>query len=197
MFTGIITHQAVIKSSNSNSFAIANCFESVELGESIAINGVCLTVTTYDDLEIFFDISPETLSCTNLGLLNINDIVNTEKSLKVGASLGGHFVLGHVDKTAIVTKIEKKDDFKLVIFSGFSTPDMAYLLKKGCVTINGVSLTINEVFQQTIECMLVPHTIKNTNLNHLKVNDRLNVEFDYLARIIVHQTANNDEERYV
>lgn len=193
MFTGLVEKKGIVVSNkstaNGKQLAIAADFCDLESGESIAINGVCLTRLPVTD-SLLFDVSPETLAITSLGELEPGDFVNLERAMVVGARLGGHYVTGHVDCTACISSLNQVDDFLEVSIGGFEKTDFKYLIPKGSITIDGVSLTINSVRNDCIGLMLVPHTLDNTTLKELTVGRKVNVEFDYLARIVAHQLQN-------
>jgi riboflavin synthase len=129
------------------------------------------------------DVSTETLRCTNIGELEINDEVNIEQSLKIGDSIDGHFVFGHVDEVATLQSIKELDETKILNFS-LSEEGMRFVVKKGSISINGVSLTINEVTNLGFEVMIIPHTLEKTTFNEFKKGTRANIEYDMLARYI-------------
>lgn len=189
MFTGLIDHCVkVIKNDKStHSLLICNPFSDLQKGESLAVNGVCLTVAQFDENCCSFDISPETLKVTSLGLLETDEKVHIERALSAHARLGGHFVMGHVDRMATIKTIAQQGDFFAMSVSGFSSSEKRFLVPKGSIALNGVSLTINAVEYDTIHLMLVPHTLLKTTFAQLQPGYCLNVEFDYFARIIAHQ----------
>lgn len=157
------------------------------MGESIAVNGVCLTVLPNSDYIAWFDVSPETLKVTNLSTLQVGQRVNIERAMQLSARLGGHYVTGHVDTTAVVQAIHAVGDYVELTIAGFDAQAGKYLLPKGSITVDGVSLTINRVEQSAIGIMLVPHTLQHTTLAELRIGQWVNIEFDYIARIIAHQ----------
>lgn len=191
MYTGIVDHlgNVVEKISRGNSIQLSiNCnFTDIQEGESIAINGVCVTVIEPQRKQFKCDISPETLKLTNLQFINENDQVNLERSLALGDRFGGHFVMGHVDAMATVCEIQEQGEFVKISFAGFNKEQMAFFVKKGSVAINGVSLTINEINRDGFSVMLIPHTLERTNLQFLKLDDVVNIEYDTLARMVVNQ----------
>lgn len=162
-------------------------FDEIVSGESIAVEGVCLTAQPLKNHCVLFDLSKETLEKTCLSQVKVGQSLNLERALLTHARMGGHYVTGHVDKTAQVLGFEPCDNYVKLCIGGFSIEDMAYLLPKGSITINGVSLTINVVQENFIEIMLVPHTLAQTTLSELKPMQAVNVEFDYFTRIISHQ----------
>jgi riboflavin synthase len=155
------------------------------LGESIAVNGACLTAVTWDRRGFAADVSIETIERTTLGDVGVGGRVNLERALRAGDRLGGHLVSGHVDGVAEVTGVAPAGEALRVTV----TPPaelMTYLAPKGSITLDGVSLTINAAAERTIELMLIPHTLAATNLSDLAPGRRLNVEVDLLARYVVH-----------
>ena len=153
------------------------------VGESVAVNGCCLTVTAHREGQFMFDLLEESLSRTNLGDLKPGDPVNLERALRVDGRLGGHFVQGHVDCTADVVGLEEKGpDLRIDL----SLPrDFArYLAFKGSVAINGTSLTVAAINEDSFSVWIIPHTLENTNLGDLEVGDRVNLEFDILAKYV-------------
>ncbi|MFA5960959.1 MAG: riboflavin synthase [Tatlockia sp.] len=192
MFTGIIEQQGeVVRTSlgeNANRLLITSPFQQLTPGESIAINGVCLTLLPESDSLLAFDLSPETLKLTTLGALKAKDKVNLERALQTNARFGGHYVSGHVDTVAIVKKVRSLGDFVEIEVGDFAADASMFLLPKGSITLDGVSLTVNAVSENdVIQLMLVPHSLLQTTLGQLQVGQRLNVEFDYLTRIVAHQ----------
>jgi riboflavin synthase len=191
MFTGLIeTRGTVIENrctSTANYLLIDAHFDPLNPGESIAIHGVCLTLLPSGDQQLAFDVSKETLQLTTLGELRSGDCVNIERAMLATARLGGHYVSGHIDTTATVQSIARIGDYLEVTIGAFAIAADMYLLPKGSITVDGVSLTINEVIDGTIRVMLVPHTLSVTTLGQLQEGQRLNIEFDYLTRIVAHQ----------
>ncbi|MBD3330929.1 riboflavin synthase [Candidatus Peregrinibacteria bacterium] len=189
MFTGIIIEKGEVIEIQENDkgklFEISckKTVDSKKTGESIAVNGVCVTILDINDTSFKFLAMPETLNLTNLGTLNKGEKVNLEPALRLHQSLDGHFVQGHVDICAKVIKLKTNDKkTKLSI----STPPhiekkLAY---KGSITINGVSLTISNLEKDKFSVDLIPHTLKNTNLNELKKGDKVNIEIDILSKYI-------------
>ncbi|WP_133129700.1 riboflavin synthase [Legionella yabuuchiae] len=191
MFTGLIEILGkVIENNVTESGAqltVQSSISSPELGESIAVNGVCLTLRSTSFEQLMFDISPETLRCSALGNLRHGGFVNLERAMQSNARYGGHYVTGHVDTTKEITAISLQGDYLEFSIGGFDQHEIKYLTHKGSITIDGVSLTINTVNKQAIKLLLVPHTLAVTNLNHRTVGDAVNVEFDYLAKMVSHQ----------
>ena len=153
--------------------------DDVALGDSIACNGVCLTVVAHDGNHFMVDVSPETLSCT-IGL-DAPGAINLEKALRLADRLGGHLVSGHVDGVGTVLRFDPVGDNRLL---EIQVPhDLAkFIARKGSITINGISLTTNEVAGEIFTVNLIPHTLENTTLNQLKQGSRVNLEVDLIAR---------------
>ena len=192
MFTGLIEQQGQVMANQNNGLAhrlvIAATFPALEVGESIAVNGVCLTLLPLmPDGFLHFDVSPETLSITTLGGLKQGMVVNLERAMLASARFGGHYVSGHVDTTALVKSIKSMDEYIRLELFGFSEQAGLYLIPKGSITVEGVSLTINKVENLSVQLMLVPHTLEHTTLHSLKNEQRVNIEFDYFTRIVAHQ----------
>lgn len=183
MFTGLIGEAGIVKYVKDNGIKVETALEVSEEGESIAINGVCLTVKTFDNKGFTSDISPETLSSTGLGRLKSGDTVNLEKSLKLNGLVGGHLVMGHVDCRIRVANLRKERDFSL--FS-FDLPDnMAqYVVLKGSVAIDGISLTVSALKARSFDIWIIPETMKNTNLKFRKRGDLVNFEADIMAKYV-------------
>ena len=153
------------------------------LGESICINGVCLTVEDINDNVYSFSISPETYNLSNFKNIKKNDDVNIEKSLTMNKLLSGHIVQGHVDTCSKITELKKIDNSWYVKIKIDSTY-MKYIIQKGSITIDGVSLTINEVYTDEFSVMVIPHTYSNTIFKNYKIGSILNTEIDILAKYI-------------
>lgn len=191
MFTGIIEQQGEVVANRQQQqghlLKLFCRYERLVAGESIAVNGVCLTLKTEHAEELSFDLSPETLAKTQLKHLKAGNQVNLERAMKVGDRFGGHYVSGHVDTTAWVEEMTELTDYLRVVISGFKPEHRKFLLSKASITVNGVSLTINHVENDRIHLTLVPHTLLLTNLSQLCPGVEVNIEFDYLTRIMAHQ----------
>lgn len=191
MFTGLIEDKgkvlANLKKDGANRLVIASNFTQVQTGESIAVSGVCLTVLPSPSGQLEFDVSPETLRVTTLAELSTGDLVNLERAMSASTRFGGHYVSGHVDAIAQIKSITPFNEFIEMELGGFNAESMLYLVPKGSITVEGVSLTINAVFEQCVKLMLIPHTLSLTTLGALKTGQNVNIEFDYLTRIVAHQ----------
>jgi riboflavin synthase len=155
----------------------------VAIGDSICVQGVCLTATSLADGTFAADVSHETLSLTTLGELKVDSPVNLEPSLRAGDPLGGHLVSGHVDGVAGVTEVSK-DGESLRVTIGVPAALARYIARKGSVTVDGVSLTVNEVSEATFGVNLIPHTQLVTTLGSLRIGTRVNLEIDTVARYV-------------
>ncbi len=191
VFTGLIEKTGKVLANHENNggnrLIVSSSYEHLQVGESIAVNGVCLTLLPSECGELHFDVSPETLKITTLGSLSVGNLVNLERAMVASTRFGGHYVSGHVDMTALIKSIHSLNEYIEMELEGFNSHSMFYLIPKGSITVEGVSLTINEVINQTIKVMLVPHTLLHTNLGSLRVGQQVNIEFDYLTRIVAHQ----------
>ena len=157
--------------------------EQLAIGESVAVNGCCLTSTTIEEGRAVFDLLAETLRVTNLGDLSQGSLVNLERALRVDDRMSGHFVQGHVDCTSEILELEAAgQDHRLKI----SLPDKfsRYLINKGSICVDGMSLTAAEVTDDSFTIWLIPHTMEVTNLNKRQAGERVNLEFDMLAKYV-------------
>ena len=192
MFSGIIENKGfVFKFEKQKDFRLVldtNLkYKEIKKGSSVCCNGICLTVISKKKKKKFtqlsFDVSQETINCSNFNVIKKGDEINIEKSLRVGDEISGHFVFGHVDDTSKLISIKKVGDsheIKLEI----SKKIKKYIAKKGSVSLNGISLTVNQVKNNFIVLNIIPFTWLNTNLKGLKIGDRINLEVDMLARYV-------------
>ncbi|HVJ67745.1 MAG TPA: riboflavin synthase [Caulifigura sp.] len=153
------------------------------LGDSIAVNGCCLTIVSLDDSAWSFDVGEESLNRTNLGTLSPGDVVNLERALAVGARLGGHFVQGHIDGRGTVRAIDRDGEWITMRF-GLAEQLARYLVEKGSIAVDGVSLTVVQALPSEFSVMLIPHTLGATTLGRCKVGDAVNLEVDLLAKYV-------------
>ena len=189
MFTGLIEEIGKVRSIGAEDgrgqlrVATPRLAPGMRMGDSIAINGCCLTVTLVDDEELSFDLLEETISRTNLGALKRGSAVNLERPLAAGSRLGGHFVQGHVDCAApILSFAERNCDRRLEI--GLAGTDARYVTEKGSIAVNGISLTVAEVNNASFIAWIIPHTFRSTNLKAAEPGDMVNLEFDLLAKYV-------------
>ena len=159
-------------------------FKKKDLGSSISCNGVCLTLVKIDKKKIYFYLSYETLKRSNFKTVKINQIINLEKSLSFGKIISGHYLQGHVDTVAKVNHISVVDKTWLLKFKILDERFNKYLIEKGSISINGVSLTISDTKKSYFNINVIPHTLKLTNLKDLKKNDLVNVELDIFGKYI-------------
>ncbi len=194
MFTGLVESIGVVRSFEKRGDAARLTLETTlsgELipGESLAVNGCCLTVTDRNDGEVAFDLLGETLARTNLGSLMTSTRVNLERALRADGRFGGHFVQGHVDTTAEVIQVDAKgEDLNLVI--RIPSGGARYFIEKGSVAVNGVSLTVASLEEDRFVLWIIPHTRRETNLGDLKCGAPVNLEYDMLAKYAARQLGN-------
>jgi len=189
MFCGIIKHTGKINKINKKNY---NCvieilskikFSKSEIGSSVSCSGTCLTLEKYKGNLSKFYISKETLNRTNFKFSNKGDLINLEKSLKFGDNISGHFVQGHVDTTSTIKRIDFVGKSWFINFK-LAKKYKNYLIQKGSITINGVSLTVSKILKDGFQIVIIPFTLKLTNLMYLKEKDVVNVEFDVLGKYI-------------
>ena len=186
MFTGIIKEIGTVVSQGGGRITVAagDIASSSRLGESVAVSGVCLTAVDISPPRVTMDILKETIARTNLGQLKPGDIVNLEPALKVGGELGGHFVTGHIDgEGKLVSRRQSDRDwiFRIELPKGVEK----YMVEKGSITIEGISLTISEVVENIIVVHIIPHTFSHTNLREKREGDSLNIEADLLGKYVI------------
>jgi len=193
MFTGIIEGLGTIirfdKNTKTRSEAkmivsLGNLAKGLRVGDSVAINGVCLTAIHITKSMAKFEMVEETIKKTNLGSLENGDRVNIERSLKMGDRLEGHFVLGHVDGFGIISKINKQPN-QIQIWIELPKQLSKYVAKKGSITVDGISLTIVDKIKNKFSVSIIPHTMKVTNLGLKKIGDKVNIETDVLGKYIL------------
>ncbi len=161
-------------------------FDDVRLGDSIAINGCCLTVVALDPQSMAFQAGQETLSRTNIGIRSIDDFVNCERSLCLGQRIGGHLVTGHIDGVGQLMSLDTVDGWcRMRIRVPMRL--IRQMASKGCITMDGVSLTLVDVEGDSFTVALIPHTLAVTTLGNLRVNDQVNIETDLLAKYVEQQ----------
>jgi riboflavin synthase len=185
MFTGIVEEIGKVSSAQPGSLVITatKVLQGMELGGSMAVNGVCLTVTNFDSNSFSVDIMTETLGRTNLGLLGVGDEVNLERPLTPEKQLGGHFVQGHIDNTGRVTMVTW-DGTAMLIRVEAPPPTMRYMVKKGFIAVDGVSLTIVDYDAGSFLVSIVDYTRKHTTLGSKQVGDLVNLEVDIIAKYL-------------
>ena len=190
MFSGIISHTGKVKSIlKKNNNCILKIYTSMdfknnEIGSSISCSGACLTLENINNKIAQFYLTKETLNKTIFRNIKVGDTINLEKSLKFGKRISGHFVQGHIDITSKVKKIKNSGKSRLINFK-LANKYKKYLIYKGSIAINGVSLTISKIYKDSFQIVIVPHTLKWTNLINLKIHDFVNIEFDVLGKYII------------
>jgi riboflavin synthase len=185
LFTGIIEEIGKVVSAGGGELTIAasEVTAGMEAGASIAVNGVCLTVTNFDQGSFSVKVMPETLRRTNLGQLTGSDMVNLERALPLGGRLGGHLVEGHVDNVGRVASITSEGEARLINF--YAPPEvMEYLVEKGFIAVDGISLTVVNKNSGSFGVSVVDYTLKNTNLGTRRVGDTVNLEVDIIAKYV-------------
>jgi riboflavin synthase len=189
MFTGLIQDVGKVVSLRLNEKSAILAVEtglpvrSMELGASIAVNGACLTVTKKGKNRFTVDVSPETLNRTSLAILGIGSLVNLERPLRLQDGMGGHLVTGHIDGVAVVESIESKGEFT---FFTFRIPAQLgiFLVSKGSIAVDGVSLTINKCSRKGFSVAIIPFTLEHTNLRARRVGDKVNIETDLIGKYV-------------
>lgn len=189
MFTGLIEEvgEVVAFSKGVDAWRLIvrakDVVDGLSLGDSVAVNGCCLTAVNIEGDELAFDLLEETLRLTSFGQTKVKDRVNLERSLAVGARLGGHFLSGHVDTLGRIAVLEERgSDVYLRI--DVDPKYLRYVVHKGCIGIHGISLTVAEVDEAGFAFWIIPHTLAATNLQTCKAGDSVNLEFDLLAKYV-------------
>jgi riboflavin synthase len=187
MFSGIIEKLAQVHEfevSNDKSYiaiAMDNSDLLLKTGDSIAINGVCLTIVKINNHLFYYDLSPETLSSTSLKDLSVNDSVNIEYPLTLNKFISGHITTGHVDSIGIIKSLQKIIDSWEVVVE-VKSDILKYIIHKGSITIDGVSLTVNKLDNNLVYLMIIPHTFENTIFKYYKIGQKVNIEVDYITK---------------
>ena len=193
MFTGIITGTGKIKKIEKNtknrsaikvSVDLGKNSKGLKIGQSVALNGVCLSATKISKNLCMFEMIDETMKKTDLGNLKVGSLINIERSLKIGERLEGHFVLGHVDGVATITKIEKKPK-EIKVWFKIPKKLVKYVVEKGSIALDGISLTVVDTKNDLASVCLIPHTVEITNFKTKKIGDKLNIETDVLGKYIL------------
>lgn len=186
MFTGIITNKGRLKTIKNGLLVLSTdprFVAKTKIGDSVAVNGVCLTAERKKAENIYFSVMPETLKRTNLDSLKVGSQLNLEHSLTVRTLLSGHLVQGHIDGVGEVKKIKKQgNSYEVEIVAPAEI--LRFLVTKGSVALNGTSLTIANLNKKSLVVAIIPHTWENTNLKDIKIKDKLNIEVDIVAKYI-------------
>lgn len=189
MFTGLIEDTGRVatfqRRGDAGVLTVETTLPTAEIvpGDSVAVNGACLTVTGRSERTLSFDVSPESISRTLLGKLSSGSRVNLERALRLGDRLGGHIVSGHIDCSGQLTRSESSSGNYQLHFT-LTAAYARYLVEKGSVTIDGISLTVNAVSGDTFSVNIIPHTYENTTLAQLKAGDQVNIETDIIGKYV-------------
>lgn len=200
MFTGLVEELGTVRGirhgprSAKLDIAAREVLQDVKIGDSIAVNGVCLTVTSFTSDSFTADVMAETVNRTNLKWLKVNDRVNLERAMRMGDRLGGHLVSGHIDGVGTITKQEQVD---IAVVTWVEAPRelLKYIIPKGSVALDGISLTVVDVDENGFSVSLIPHTAKVTTLGLKRLGDRVNIEVDMLAKYVARLLAWEQEGR--
>ena len=189
MFTGIVEEVGTVRSAGSGRMAVSasKVVADLKVGDSVCVNGTCLTATSIDDAGFAVDVVPETLRRTNLGSLTAGDPVNLERSMAIGDRFGGHIVQGHIDATGEVVSIDTEGDTEaeaLVVSIRAPASVMRYVVEKGFVAVDGTSLTVVKCGAQSFTVTIIPHTRDNTVFGSRRVGDLVNLEADIIAKYV-------------
>jgi riboflavin synthase len=192
MFTGIVLCTGRLKALSKKNFPELSVMmelpREIRIGDSVAVNGACLTVTGIHSGEYRFDLSRETLALSNFGDIHPGDPLNIELPLTLNDLLGGHLVSGHLDGTVRTQAINKSAERSRFVFTYTRTEWRPFLIHKGSVTLNGISLTLAETGSSHFAVEVIPHTLDNTNLKVLKIGQRVNLELDLIGKYVYNLT---------
>ena len=189
MFTGLVAElgsvEKLAQQGNSVHLTVAatKVMQNLKIGDSVAVNGVCLTVVHLGDASFTADVMPETVRLTNIGLLHAGDRVNLERTLRLCDGLDGHIVSGHVEGLGTIAS-RRPDGIAMVVTITTPPELLKYIIKKGSIAIDGISLTVTEVTETSFSVSLIPHTAKETTLGFKDVGDRVNLETDIIAKYV-------------
>ena len=190
MFTGLIESVGVVRdlrrTAGSATLTVTSPFADASylLGESIAVNGACLTVVAFGGGSFQADVSPETLACTTLAAVKAGERVNLERALRLGDRLGGHMVSGHIDTVATLADRRSDGNAQRLTFA-LDAAFNRFLVEKGSVAIDGISLTVNSVESESFTVAIIPHTLHNTTLAAMSIGQRVNIETDLIAKYVL------------
>jgi len=202
VFTGIVEGTGLVtkvdSSKNLTQISIqmpVDFSNGIKIGASVCVDGVCLTVSSINDNELSFDVIIETLNVTTFNEIKVNDVVNVERSMKLGDEIGGHMLSGHVSTTANISEINNPENNHIISFSTDSET-IRYIFPKGYIALNGVSLTVGDVdkSKKTFNVYLIPETLRLTNLGSKKVGDKINLEIETQTRNMVDTISEINKE---
>ena len=183
MFTGIIEDIGKVTNISDSQIQIETCLDDIKTGDSVAVNGACLTVTEINGKKLSFDYSPTTSDITNISLLKKNSLVNLERALTLQTRLGGHIVSGHIDTSTKIIDIKKSGNFYFISFS-VNEEIKKYIVKKGFIAIDGISLTVAENNETCFSVTMIPETFNKTIFHTRSVGDVVNIEIDVFAKYV-------------
>jgi riboflavin synthase len=189
MFTGIVEDTGKVSHITDKILILNTKLDEIKIGDSVSISGVCLTAVKILGQEITFDVSPETLEKSSLSGLKKGTLVNLERALTLKSRLGGHIVSGHIENTGKVLKIERINDSYIFTFS-LPNELTKYIVTKGSIAIDGISLTVAQIKGQSFSVSVIPHTFKNTTFGTKKPGDLVNLETDMLAKYVENMLNN-------
>lgn len=200
MFTGIIEEigkvKSVVRHYNSIKLTIqaSEILEDIKIGDSIATNGICLTVTAFDTNSFTADVMPETMKRTNFKDLKVNDMVNLERAMPANGRFGGHIVSGHIDGTGIITRIVK-DDTAVRLSIATSPEILRFIVEKGSIAIDGISLTVTEVNNEFFSVSVIQHTQSFTTLTSKHIGDTVNLENDIIGKYVMRFVSPEEKKK--
>lgn len=189
MFTGIVDHAALLtKVEKGDGFArleIDSHFSDLQIGESISFDGCCLTVVSFTGGRFLVELSAETLQRTTAANYQVGSLINLERAMRLGDRLGGHIVTGHIDATGHLVSREAVTGCTRFHFGGVSEVNQSFVIEKGSIAVNGISLTINDIFEDGFSVMVIPHTSQRTQIDTLVPGSKVNLEFDWMTKVIL------------
>ena len=196
MFTGIIEDIGKVTNITDSQIQIETCLDDIKTGDSIAVNGACLTVTEILEKNLSFDYSPTTSDITNISLLKKNSLVNLERALTLQTRLGGHIVSGHIDTSTTIVDIKRNGNFYFISFT-VNEIIKKYIVKKGFVAIDGISLTVAENNERIFSVTMIPETFNKTIFHTRKVGDIVNIEIDVFAKYVEKLFNKKDDKKEI
>ena len=194
MFTGIVEDIGKVINITNSKIQIETCLNDIKTGDSIAVNGACLTVTKVFEKTLSFDYSPTTSDITNISLLKQNSVVNLERALTLQTRLGGHILSGHIDTSTKITDIRKINRFYIISFA-INDTIKKYIVKKGFIAIDGISLTIAENNEIVFSVTMIPETFNKTIFFTRKAGDIVNIEIDVFAKYVEKLFGKNENKK--
>ena len=200
MFTGLIETIGTIKKiTNRDNYLVFDIEAKFDddkhkIGDSVACDGICLTIVSFDRQKFTVEVSQETLDKTIAANYKVGSKLNLERPLKIGNRLGGHFVSGHIDEAGLITDV-KIIGASVELSLTFDKKFEQLVVEKGSIAINGVSLTVNSVIENSLAVNLIPHTLESTNLKNLKTDDKVNLEFDIIGKYAVKAQESNSSDK--